>query len=198
VRYVVAYDQSRISRNIADVQAFREALLRTARSSSKRPRGACSTQPMRTKNWAATASAEDWRLAEMVGILAESKHRDALEGKRDALAAVLARHPDKDAVQTARDLEKYDEQIVNGPAFFESWLDKARKVRLPERSYTADEAIRRSLKDGESCGHDDCSICGDLETQRHTSGTSPASSRVVGSVLLTNTVRSAACARRPS
>jgi len=105
--------------------------------------------------------AERLGLAKVSTILAESKHRDAFEGKLSALAAVMVRYPDRDAIQTARDIvEKMNDQIASGPAFFETWLINAGKVKPPERSYTVEESIHRSLRDGESCGRDDCSICG--------------------------------------
>jgi hypothetical protein len=76
------------------------------------------------------------RLGEVVVILEKSKHAKAFEGKRDGLAVVLSRHPDKDAVQTAQALaERMKDKIGNGPAFFETWLANADELEPPEPTF---------------------------------------------------------------
>jgi len=65
-------------------------------------------------------------------ILKSPDTQEALARKRGELAVVLARHPDKDAVQTAGAM---NDKIGNGPAFFETWLANADEIEPPEAEF---------------------------------------------------------------
>jgi hypothetical protein len=99
---------------------------------------------------------EDQRLPEVLSILKASQHRDAFNGKD--LAPVLARYPQRDAAQTARDLVEKVARIERpGGALklFESWLANAEKLEPPEREKTP-EQIRHGYH---LSPRTDCAFC---------------------------------------